>query len=188
MIETNQSLAAHVPALEAFCTDTTLSEMLDRLVPTFQREGGEVQPDYSANFRFGDKGYSPDGVYWDTRCGIRLAADGLPVGCVGFIPFGGSVTIKQLQGIFFLERIPPLRWERLLVTLLGEVTQAIGGYSSLCIVSADKIEWYNGPNGVLSEDELSEHKQRMRRRYDGTARALKFRKNGGLWEKSLGVG
>lgn len=181
-----QQIAAHLPRFEGACTQDKLDAYVAKLLPEFQKDS-KKQPTYRVVFRHGHKGYSGSGIYWDSRFGLRLSINGRNVAYIGFKPQGRTVVITQLQALFFPDRTPPLRWERFLVALLTCIVADMPAYESVQVPQADQLSWYHKPHGVLS-DEMADHHMRMRRRYDGTARALKFRKNkNGIWEKKTAV-
>lgn len=115
--------------------------------------------------------------FWDTPHGIVLLCDGEPIACIGFVKEKveqhSLIEIQQIQGIYGKkEDLSVVQWERLLVTFVLELARMNGKFREVRIQSARHNKWQAGYRvNVLGQ------------RYDGTARALKFKrdKEDGNW-------
>ncbi len=139
----------------------------------------------SVAFRFGKRGYVPQAsssVFWDTRLGIELRHEGEIIAVIGFdVLFFGDLIIRQIQGVSWCDDIlSHLRWERLLVALVRDIAarERIFRGKRLCVSDPREHPNYTTPAipGIERDPELlREHQARMKRRYNGTARRLKFK-------------
>ena len=172
---------------ERVCTPENLNEILAELVPRFLKKGNEDDETmYGADLRIGRADTTDKhGFFWDTEAGLRLYADGKLLGCIGFIIYKDVVTVAQLQSDALPGAVPPIRWERLLVELLDRVLVRTGGYSALEIMRAEVTNWFDSGDPEITDQELKEYQDRLRRRYDGTARALRFKKGDDCWTRPI---
>lgn len=134
---------------------------------------------------------TPAGNPVDGRYGIVMRHRGKPVALVGFnvIKFDGEGTniridnygdsitdefpyIRQLQGgLFCTEGLEPLRWEKLLITVIEELAQECG-FPSCSIQPAER-----GKEIRLCE--------RSHIRYDVTAKRMGYKMWNGIWRKDF---
>lgn len=124
------------------------------------------------------------GFWWDTVSALVLMRGSVRLAAIGFRTQGGIITVRQIQGAEGVTQyLRPLRWERILVEALVFLGQVAGRYREVRILSAHKTGWY----GVSRKSYDRDFRQGMRRRYDGTARALGFRKHpsGDYWFKTI---
>lgn len=143
------------------------------LLPRFAKPG--VSPEelatYRVAFRFGRRdSWDSDGwPYWDDKFGISLKKAGCKknVACLAFDSFGRSVVVRQIQGHGGYEKeLAQIRWEKLLVTFLRELLRSFAWCNRICIIQAKQCYYYR---------QGEQRRHGLSRRYDGTARALKFR-------------
>ncbi|HEY4519511.1 MAG TPA: hypothetical protein VJH33_00530 [Candidatus Paceibacterota bacterium] len=154
------------------------------MLPLFVKSGRQCNAgDYRISFRFGRKNFYDCGRYWDERFGIRLLYKAETIACVAFKPCWRTIVIQQLQGSRGYEHmLASIRWERLLPLLVGIIFEKHWWWKSIAIIPASKC-WYYG--GDYENDKSL--RALLRRRYDGTARALKFKFNpySKLWVQSI---
>jgi hypothetical protein len=140
-----------------------------------------VQDDYSVRLRWDAVGYDEDGLYWDSYFGIVLEHDLQPVAMIGFNPKGRTIIVSQLQGVQgCAKELRDFFWERLLVVLLIELARKIA-CRQICMIRAHESDWYDkranaGEPAFVTDEEQKTHADRIARRYDGTARKLRFSK------------
>lgn len=119
-------------------------------------------------------------VCWESPVGITIYLAGKPALAMGVELHGSTLCVRQLQGIAGTKLGKNLQdWPKLFVQACTEFALA-SGIKRVRIYRADKSLFYRFPanivkrNGETMQEALQAYRQRMRRRYDGTARQLHF--------------
>ena len=119
-------------------------------------------------------------IWWDARWGLKLVqSNGLTHSVVAFECLEKVLQVKQLQEMKFRgdsrEHCSGFRWERLLLAAVCVLAQYTLGCKEVRVLKAEFTPWYNDlPNHA--DRSIEEYQAGLKRRYDGTARALKFKK------------
>jgi hypothetical protein len=119
-------------------------------------------------------------LYWEAPLTITVWTKSGPTLGLGLEVWNGTLRVRQLQGVLGVQIPESLRkWPQQLVQACVEFADATSTYREVRIYKADQSLFYKHPDLKVGEDEeyddvLRAHQQRMRRRYDGTARQLKF--------------
>lgn len=127
-------------------------------------------------------------VCWDAPLGIAIWNSRSPMIATAIEIKGGFLCIRQLQGVP-RRRVPKEArdWPRRFVRACVRFAR-LSGLKGVRLYRAHTSTFYWFPTLALKKGEsfreaLEVHRQRMRRRYDGTARQMGFtmRKNYGEW-------
>jgi hypothetical protein len=119
-------------------------------------------------------------LYWEAPLTVIVWTEAGPIIGLSLEVWGGVLRIRQLQGVVGMQTPESLRkWPRQMVQACIEFAEETASYKEVRIYKADQSLFYKYPDLHLGKDEdadeaLREHQQRMRRRYDGTARQLGF--------------
>lgn len=121
-------------------------------------------------------------ICWEAPIGITVWLSGEPACAIGFELEGDTLCIKQLHGVSGakdLRDIPD--WPKLLVRCCMAMAEE-AGLAGVRLTRANQTLFYKRPlfktaNGLTCVERRKQHRQRMRRRYDGTARQLGFTMN-----------
>lgn len=148
--------------------------LFKRLVVRFAKNDDiSVLDRYSTVFCDPKRGFYSNNWYffWDTPHGIVLLCDGEPIACIGFVKNNveghSLIEIQQIQGMYGKkEELSAIRWERLLVTFVLELARISGRFREVCIQPAKYNKWQD-----------AHRTNSFGQRYDGTARALKFKRD-----------
>jgi hypothetical protein len=128
-------------------------------------------------------GYSEneDGeICWETPLGLTLWNTNGPIFGLGIEFRGRFICIRQMQGVSRTHIPPEFRdWPVACVRLMMRFAR-LTGFRGVRIYHAHTSFFYrfpelNLPEGADRKEEIRLLRQRMRHRYDGTARKLKFR-------------
>ncbi len=121
-----------------------------------------------------------DPTCWETPVGITVYIAGKPALVMGVEFHGATLCVRQLQGIAGTKLDKNLQdWPKLFVQACTEFALA-SGIKRVRIYRADQGLFYHFPanivrcNGETLREAKKSLRQRMRRRYDGTARQLHF--------------
>jgi len=123
-----------------------------------------------------------DLIAWEAPACFAVWDEGLPLFGVAFEVRKGFINIRQLQGVPGRPVPPELRdWPKRLVRLAMRFAR-LSGLKGVRLYKAHTCLYYQWPFFAdlpeMNEEELAEylkeHRKRMRRRYDGTARQLGF--------------
>ncbi len=119
-------------------------------------------------------------ICWETPSGITVWLDGKPACAMGFELIGKRLCIRQLQGVAGVQFPVECRnWPRLFIQAAIDFAQA-SGLEEVRLYRAHMCLFYEDPVIVIREGVAHNHvpiklyRQKMRRRYDGTARQLGF--------------
>lgn len=118
------------------------------------------------------------GLYRDTPYGFILCRGSVAVACVGFHTANDAVIIRQIQGAYGQsETLVGLRWERMLVALVIDWAREVG-FSRVKIQRGECNGYYSGGRSSslpALPAICAEQNRRLKRRYNGTARACGFK-------------
>ena len=120
-------------------------------------------------------------ICWEAPVGITIYHGTLELFGLGVELRGKALCIRQLQGV--QGTIVPKelhRWPQLFAKTCQDFARKVRTIEEVRIYCADQSLFYDYPNIDCDDDAkwpqiLKEHQQRMRRRYDGTARTLGFK-------------
>ena len=121
-------------------------------------------------------------ICWEASIGIMATLAGRPAFGLGVEFAGDRLDIRQLQGAQDLVVGKSLEdWPKLLVGACMAFAQISGDIREVRVYKADQAPFYYSPlvypkKGQTYEEVAQECRQRMRRRYDGTARRLGLKK------------
>ncbi|MDE2071133.1 MAG: hypothetical protein KGI70_00125 [Patescibacteria group bacterium] len=127
-------------------------------------------------------------ICWEAPAGITVfvGKPQTPICGLGVELLGNVLSIRQMQGVFGIQTRGGIsQWPKFLV--YGCMEFAHRHRFVLRLYGADQGMFYYRPdiqtkNIVAYKRERDEHRRRMRRRYDGTARQLGFVKKKRYWE------
>ncbi len=125
-------------------------------------------------------------ICWEAPMAILVYLADRPALALGVELRGKVLCIRQLQGAPRLPLNKPLqRWPQFMVIGCMEAAQRLN-LREVRIYNADQNLSYHYPVFDLASRQSQvmadeEHRQRMRRRYEGTARQLKFKKQDKFW-------
>lgn len=129
-------------------------------------------------------------VCWETPLGYALWHKNRPAVAMGIEIKHGMLCVRQLQGVRGTQLPKELRtWPKLLVRAAMKFATD-SGLRGVRLYRAHMSSFYWAPDfgyDVLTPDQYKErlvaHRDRMRARYDGTARKMRFlmKKNWGEW-------
>lgn len=118
-------------------------------------------------------------ICWETPLGLAVWGDDGPLFGLGIEFRNGFLCIRQMQGISGRAVPPEFRdWPIRSVKLMMRFAR-LAGFRGVRLYRAHTSLFYHSPEltlpeGANREEEIAALRQRMRRRYDGTARRLKF--------------
>lgn len=135
-------------------------------------------------------GISPDGtrdpICWEAPTCLSILLAGEQVFGLGVELRGAVLSVRQLQGVRGRSYPHNLKkWPQMLV--LGCIKFAeLEGFKEVRVYKADQGMFYEYPEIEAADqkewqEKVAEHQRRMRRRYDGTARQLKFEEMEKYW-------
>ncbi len=121
-----------------------------------------------------------DPMCWETPAGIIIHLAGKPALAMGVELHGSTLCVRQLQGVAGIRLNKNLQdWPKLFILACVEFAQVFG-IKRVRIYRANQGLFYHFPANIVKRDgetlceALQAYRQRMRRRYDGTARQLHF--------------
>ena len=121
-------------------------------------------------------------ICWEASVGILVYLADRPGLAMGIELMGDSVTVRQLQGVKGLRLNKNLQdWPRYFLGACMEFVLEREDIRYLRVLRAHRQVFYKAPivrprPGKTYKEVVEEHTRRMRRRYDGTARQLGFKK------------
>lgn len=124
-----------------------------------------------------------EGLWWDADYGLRLierSVHGVYTHCIiGFDCVCDVFRVNQIQAarVFGSDGVlcRGFRWERLLLDAVLVLAQETPGCREVRVLRAEHTPWYESAM-IFGERTVDEFRADLKRRYNGTARALKFKK------------
>lgn len=128
-------------------------------------------------------------ICWEAPVCYTIHLYGKPLVGMAVEFHGKMLRIRQLQGQPGASIPPELRkWPALFLRGAKNFLNNTKDFTSLRLYAADQRVWYSTPVRKLTKEELRQHQQGLRRRYDGTARQEGFKKTKAgyfVWDLSM---
>lgn len=155
--------------------------------PSFSGIGWHTQPLPGYGFKNGQK---TSEICWEAPVCITVYIDNKPALGMAVEFRGPVICIRQLQGAPGVQLPDGLKkWPALFVDGVKTFLLNAPEISRLRLYAADTRISYKQPLPRLSSEDLAKHQQKLRRRYDGTARQCGLKKAGRgkywIWDISM---
>ena len=145
---------------------------------------------YRRGYGTGESSEKKHTLYWEAPLAIAIWTEKGPAAGMAVELRWGALCIRQLQGVAGVPLSKELPdWPKTFVEACLRFARRTG-VRHVRLYRADQSLFYYWPmlpkkEGRTRYEMLEEHRQRMRRRYDGTARQMGFnmKKKWGEWEK-----
>ena len=119
--------------------------------------------------------YGPRNFFYDAKFAFILATLWRPLACIAFdvYPRSGRICIRQIQGKGGVKsKLSLFRWEKFLVFCVLEYARK-NGFKEVFIQAAKANRWKE--KNAQSLAEISERSERLKKRYDVTAKRMGFK-------------
>jgi len=136
----------------------------------------------TAGYNFAQNHLGNVAICWEASVGILVYLADRPALGMGIDFHGDQLHIRQLQGVGELPLNKSLqKWPKLFVASCVAYAEAYERIREVRVYKADQLPFYEGPifdlrRGQTYAEERQKLQHRLRRRYDGTARQLGFKK------------